>query len=239
METALKSIRLPETDIANLAFRSYDFKVDFLANWLRPKQIKGSYEPLRHSVAEAANVELPLIPDLERTTLEQLEKLVIRACKGNVDRIKMNLAPVRAIRRFVDEQQVEADFLESLPITLHPGMRYEFWAPMIVRYRGAARIVFLDLRRTGGLSPTGCHVAFSIMHERFRALNPDFGAVRFEAWKFANNDARTIRPVVEWAEPIQYDRIVSDVAETYGILHALRAGDPGRATGTDPGPLFR
>lgn len=239
METALKSIRLPETDIANLAFRSYDFKVAFLDNWLRPKHIRGSYEPLRHSVPEAANVDLPLIPDLERTTLEQLEKLVIRACKGNAERIKMNLAPVRAIRRFVDEQRAEADFLETLPMTLYPGARYEFWAPMIVRYGGVARIVFLDLRRTGGLSPTGSHVAFSVMHERFRALNPDFGAVRFEAWKFANNDARTIRPIEEWAEPIEYDRIVGDIAETYTILHALRAGDTGRATGTDPGPLFR
>ena len=235
----MKSTRLPETDIANLAFRPYDWKVAFLNNWLQPKHIKGTYEPLRHSVPEAANVELPLIPDLERTTLEQLERLVIRACKGHEHRIKMNLAPVRAIRRFVDEQQAEADFLESLPITLYPGMRYEFWTPMIVRYGGVARIVFLDLRRRGGLSQTGCHVTFSIMHERFRNLNPDFDAVRFESWRFADNDARTIRPIMEWAEPIRYDKIINDVAETYRILHALQAGDSGRATGTDPGPLFR
>ena len=122
METALKSIRLPETDIANLAFRSHGYKVDFLNNWLQPKQIKGSYEPLRHSVAEAANVELPLIPGLARTTLEQLEALVLRGCKGNDDRIKMNLAPVRAIRRFVGDQCAEADFLETLPD--YPVPRY-------------------------------------------------------------------------------------------------------------------
>ncbi len=161
MEMVLRSIRLPETDIANLAFRSYDFKVAFLSNWLQPKQIKGSYEPLRKSVGEAANVELPLLPDLERTTLKQLESLVIRACKGDADRIKMNLAPVSAIRRFVDDVSAEADFLETLPMALYPGMRYSFWSPMIVRYGGVARIIFLDLRRTGGLSATGLHVSFS------------------------------------------------------------------------------
>lgn len=239
METALKSIRLPETEIANLAFTSHNQKVAFLDNWLRPKPINGSYAPLRHSLPEAANVELPLIPDLARTTLAQLEVLVTRACKGNDDRIKMNLAAVRAIRQFVDEKHAEADFLETLPMTLYPGMRYEFWSPMIVRYEGVARIVFLDLRRSGGLSPTGLHVAFSIMHERFRALNPDFSAVQFEIWRFANNDARTVRPIVEWAEPISYESIISDIAETYSILNALRSGDAGRATGTDPGPLFR
>jgi hypothetical protein len=239
METVLKSIRLPETDIANLAFRSYDFKVRFLANWLQPKRISGSYEPLRESVGEAVHLELPLIPDLEPTTLDQLENLVIRACKGNAGRIAMNVAPVRAIRRFVDKVRAEAEFLETLPMTLYPGMRYSFWAPMIIRYDGVARIVFLDLRRNNGLSSTGLHVSFSLMHERFRALNPDFSAVRFESWRFANNDTRTVRPIAEWADPISYDEIMRDVAETYDILNALRAGDAGRATGTDDGPLFR
>lgn len=239
METVLKSIRLPETDIANLAFRSYDLKVAFLANWLRPKLISGSYEPLRQSVGDAANVELPLIPDIPRPTLGQLENVVIRACKGNEQRIKMNLAPVRAIRTFVEEVGAEAEYLESLPITLYPGMRYAFWAPMIVVYGGIARIVFLDLRRKGGLSSSGLHMAFSVMHERFRTLDPDLAELRFESWRFADSDSRSVRPIAEWADPIPYDVIVKDVAETYGILNALRSGDSGRATGTDPGPLFR
>jgi hypothetical protein len=239
METALKSIRLPETDIANLAFKSYDFKVGFLSNWLKPKKISGSYEPLRQSVGEAANVELPLLPDLETTTLEQLEALVIRACKGDSKRILMNLAPVRAIRKFVDEREATAEFLDTLPMALYPGMRYSFWAPMLVRYEGAVRIVFMDLRRTGGMSASGLHVCFSIMHERFRALNPDFATVKFEAWRFSNNDKRSIRPIEEWGVPLSYERIVEDVAETYAILNALRSGDMGRATGTDDGPLFR
>lgn len=235
----MKSIRLPETDIANLAFKSYEFKVAFLSAWLRPKQIAGSYEPLRRSVGEAANVSLPLLPDIGATSLEQLERLVIKECKGNAKLIAMNLAPVRAIRQFVSDHGVEAEFLEDLPIALYPGMRYSFWVPMLVRYAGQARIVFFDLRRTGGLSESGLQVCFSIMHDRFRDLNPDFSTVGLESWRFANNAARTIRVVSEWAEPISYDAITADVAETYAILNALRAGDAGRATGTDDGPLFR
>jgi len=234
----LRSIRLPETDIANLAFKSYDFKAAFLANWLRPKQISGSYEPLRRSVGEAASVGLPLLPDLERTTLEQLERLVTKECKGNAKLIAMNLAPVRAIRKFVHEHDAEADFLEELPIALYPGMRYSFWAPMLLRYGGQARIAFFDLRRTGGLSEGGLHICFSIMHERFRALNPDFSAVKFESWRFVNNLSRNVRVIPEWRDPISYEAIVADVAETYAILNALRFGDTGSATGTDDGPLF-
>lgn len=235
----LKSIRLPETDVANIAFRSYDSKVSFLSSWLRPKQIKGSYEPLRRSVGEAANVGLPLLPDVGATSLEQLESLVIKECKGNAGLVAMNLAPVRAIRAFVQEHHIEAEFLEELPIALYPGMRYTFWAPMLVRYDGRARIVFLDLRRTGGLNESGQWVCFSIMHERLRALNPDYASVQFESWRFANNAKRSIRPIREWREPIGYYDIVADVAETYSILNALRTGDAGSATGTDDGPLFR
>lgn len=238
----MKSIRLPETDIANLAFKSYETKISFLTNWLKPKQIKGSYEPLRRSVGEAANVSLPLLPDIGSSTLAQLEGLVIKECKGNARLISMNLAPVKAIRDFVQKHGAEADFLEELPIVLHHGMRYAFWAPILVRYDGVARIIFFDLRRTGGLDDGGFHVCFSIMHERFRALNPDYETVRFEAWKFSNNASRTIRVVSEWREPISYHSIVSDVAETYAILNMLRSNgaDIGRATGTDDdGPLFR
>lgn len=208
-------------------------------NWLRPKQIKGSYEPLRRSLGEAANVSLPLLPDIGGTSLEQLERLVIRECKGNSSLVAMNLAPVQAIRCYVQENNIEAEFLDELPIALHPGTRYVFWAPMLVRYNGQARIVFLDLRRTGGLNEGGARVCFSIMHARFRALSQDYASVKFESWKFANNAKRSIRLIQEWAEPIDYNAIASDVAETYAILNSLRAGGMGRATGTDDGPLFR
>ncbi len=235
----LRSIRLPETEIANLAFKSYDFKVAFLSNWLRPKQIKGSYEPLRKSIGEAVHVGLPLLPDIQPTSLEQLENLVVKECKGNTSLVSMNLAPVRAIRSFVQENDLRADFLEELPIALHPGMRYSFWAPMIVRYGGKSRIVFFDLRRTGGLKEGGLRVCFSIMHERFRALNSDFASVEFESWRFANNVKRSIRVTAEWCEPVSYKDIIADVAETYSILNALRIGTPDSATGTDDGPLLR
>jgi hypothetical protein len=239
VETTLRSIRLPETDIANLAFRSADFKIGFLSNWLKPKQIKGSYEPLRRSVGEAANVGLPLLPEIEATSLEQLERLVVKACKGNDDLLNMNLAPVRAIRQFVTDNNAEASFLDDLPVALYPGMRYSFWAPMLIRYGGISRIVFFDLRRTNGLSDSGLRACFSIMHDRFRALNPDYGDVQFESWKFANNTSRKIKAISEWGDLIGYNDIMADVADTYAILSALRSGDAGRATGTDPGPLFR
>ena len=233
----LKSIRLPETDLANLAFRDTAFKTKFLMNWLQPKQVKGSYEPVRRSLGEAANVGLPLIPHIEVTTLGQLEQLVIKECRGNPDLVAMNLAPVRAIRDFIDKNDVEADFLQDLPITLYPNMRYSFWSPILIRYAGVARIVFMDMRRTGRLTPSGLHMAFSVVHERFRTLSTEFESVRAEAWRFANTDARKISVVKEWAAPIPFRDIVADTAETYGILNRLRSAQTPK-TGTDDGPLF-
>jgi hypothetical protein len=238
VETILKSIRLPETEIANLAFKSPDVKMDVLTNWLKPKSVKGSYEPLRRSVGDAANVSLPLLPEMQTTSLDQLERLVEATCKGNSDLIKMNLAPAKAIRKFIIDKSAEATFLYDLPITLHPGMRYSFWSPMLVYYDNDPRIVFLDLRRSGGLSLSGLHVCFSIMHDRFRALSTDYADVRLEAWKFGSDTNRTVKTVNEWADPISYSDIIVDVAETYAILNSLRAGDSGRVTGNDYGPLF-
>lgn len=240
MEISLRSIRLPETDIANVAFQPYDQKIRFLSNWLKPKNISGSYEPLRRSIGEAVKMTLPLIPDPGATSLEQLEALVVGECKGNSRLIGMNVPPVKAIREFIDYNGVEADFLEELPMALYPGIRYSFWAPILVRYSGKPRVVFLDLRRRGGLSVTGLQVCFSIMNERFRALNPDFSELQFESWRFANNSARTVKVVEEFGELLSFKRIIDDFAETYAILNMLRSGSDDRSTGTDDaGPLFR
>lgn len=235
----MKSVRLPETDLANLSFRPVNEKSAFLNNWLRPKAISGSYEPLRHSLGEAASVGLPLFPDIDPTSLAQLDALVVRECKGNQQLVDMNLPPIEAIRVFTQENAAEANYMVDLPMTLVPGMRYSFWAPMIVRYGQRARIPFLDLRRTGFLKQNGLHTCFSIMHERFRALDLDFASVTFEAWRFRNNAARSIQVVEEWAEPISFDSIIEDVAETYRILNSLREITSTRRTGTDDGPLFR
>lgn len=235
----MRSIRLPETDLANLAFDGYDLKVKKLLSWLAPKQIAGSYEPLRRSVGEAASVGLPLVPELERTTLAQLELLVTRECRGNSDKIAMNMPAVRSIRAFVDERSVEAFFLEELPMTLYPGMRYSFWAPILIRYDGKSRIVFMDLRRTNHLSASGTHFCFSVIHERFRVLDPNFAKIGSEVWRFTNNTSRAIRVIQEFTSPIPYEKILADVAETYSILNALRSGRTGSATPPDYGPLFR
>lgn len=236
----MRSIRLPETDIANIAFQPYDQKIRFLSGWLKPKNISGSYEPLRRSIGEAVNLTLPLIPDPGSTSLEQLEALVVKECKGNGKLVGMNVPPVKAIRKFIDDNEVEADFLEELPMALYPGIRYSFWAPILVRYAGKPRVIFMDLRRSGGLSVTGLQVCFSIMHERFRALNPDFSMLKFESWRFANNSARTVKVIEEFGELLSLKQIIDDFAETYSILNMLRSGSDDRSTGTDDaGPLFR
>jgi len=237
MEKTLKSIRLPETELANLAFKARSHKRDFLERWIRPKQIEGSYEPLRKSLGEAASAALPMFPDLQPTSLDQLERLVRRECKGNGKLIDMNLQAVLAIRAFVEQVQAEAEYFVDLPMLLHPGFSYAFWMPLIVRYGGQARVVFLNLRRTTGLTIDGLHFCFSVMNERFRVLDPSYAEVGCEAWMLQNNAMRSIRVVREWAKPIPFELIIADVSETYAVLNDLRRSAMPK-TGTGDGPLF-
>lgn len=86
----MKKRRLPETDIANLAFLPAWQKEKVLEAWIRPRKIVGSYEPFRQSLADALNAQLPLIAaDQSLSDLRHVEDAVIRRCKGDADLVAM------------------------------------------------------------------------------------------------------------------------------------------------------
>lgn len=239
----MKSRRLTETDIANLAFKSPEAKYLRLSAIERPKSISGSYEPYRRSNGDAVNLQLPLIEEAQApSSLETLEAVVAKACKGDPDLLAMNLPIARATHSYASENGITAIYEEVRSLVLPFGHIYQFGMPLLMVYPdGKVAAVFPDLRRTGPLTPIGRRAVFSLMHQRWRENNPDLSELRLQIWRYKNTDLREVQVIeCDDSELFTYDQIIADVRETYDIWHeVLREASLGRrAILMRPGPLF-
>lgn len=238
----MKSRRLTETDLANMAFQSTDVKRLRLTALLRPKKILGSYEPFRSTASDAVNQQFPFFDEPQTATpLGKLEEVVAKACKGSQALLEMNLAIARATHEFAISVNLTAERADIRPITLAHGHSYQFGMPLIMRYNLAATVAFPDLRRTVPLSSLGCRVVGSLMHQRWRVNYPDLAELRLAIWRYSNNGRRTIREIaIEDNELIPYADLVADVAESYSILHAIMTEQEfaRRRSSESAGPLF-
>jgi hypothetical protein len=239
----MKSRRLTETDLANLAFKSVEVKRSRLVSIERPKPIIGSYEPFRQHNGDAFNEQYPLLNEEQAATpIQTLEDFIRKACKGNSDLLSMNIPVAQATHAYVVKHGIQARREQIRPLTLPFGHTYDFGMPMLFTYN-TGRIVaaFPDLRRTQPLSETGRRFIFSAMHHRWRENYPDLACIELEHWRFANNNTRNIRPYsCSEQDLIDYDTIVSDVKQTFEIWHQVidEAVKGRRSDDGDAGPLF-
>jgi hypothetical protein len=239
----MKSRRLTETDIVNLAFKSADAKRLRLTSLERPKNIIGSYEPFRNHNGDAVNEQYPLLGrDEPETSLETLEEVIAKACKGNRDLLAMNLPVARSTHHYVSNNGIRAIREDVRRLVLPYGHRYEFGMPLLMVYpNGGIAAVFPDLRRTEPLSSTGRMAAFSMMHHRWRENYPDLHEIDLEVWRYADNDTRSIKRIrCAESEIIPYDQMIADARETYEIWHYViaEASEKRKRTESDWGPLF-
>lgn len=238
----MKSRRLTETDIANMSFQPTEVKRKKLVGIAKPKPISGSYEPFRSSAGDAVNQQFPFFGE-ERpaTSLDVLERVVAKSCKGDSLLLSMNLNVARATHKFASEAELTAERADIRSIALAFGHSYQFGLPLIMRHAGEAYAVFPDLRRTTPLSTTGCRFIFSAMHQRWRVNYPDLADMGLSIWRYANNDARDVREIrCNNADLISYDALLNDVKQTYDILHSVLNEDENnrRHIVNEPGPLF-
>jgi hypothetical protein len=239
----MKSRRLTETDIANLAFKSRDAKYARLLNLERPKAVVGSYEPFRRSNGDAVNLQLPLIAEAqEPSSLEALEAVVAKACKGDPELLAMNLPIARATHAFASENGIIAIHEEVRSLVLPYGHAYQFGMPLLMVYPdGRVVAVFPDLRRTDALTSIGKRTVFSLMHHRWRENNPDLRELGLQIWRYKNTAGRDVEAIeCDESQLFTYEQIIDDVRETYDIWHeVLREASVGRRTiAAGPGPLF-
>lgn len=239
----MKSRRLTETDLANMAFKSKDSKRATLISLERPKKIIGSYEPFRQHSGDALN-EQYLLLDEERapTPIELLEAVVARACKGNADKLRMNVPIAQATYSYAAEHSLSARREDVRRLVFPFGHTYDFGLPMLMIYAdGRIAAVFPDLRRKQTLSQVGRRFVLSAMHHRWRENYPDMSTIDLEIWRYADNEERTIKTILSTDQDlIPYDDIVADVRATYDLWHEVltNAERSRRASTNEYGPLF-
>lgn len=240
----MKSRRLTETDLANLAFKPIEAKRLRLTSLERPKQIVGSYEPFRQHNGDALNEQYPMLQEEQPTTpLDKLEGVIRKACKGNPDLIAMNVPIAQATHTYAVAHGIQARREDIRRLTLPFGHAYEFGMPMLFTYN-TGRIVaaFPDLRRTQPLSEVGRRFTFSAMHHRWRENYPDLAEIELESWRYLDDNTRTVRAYCCSEQDLfDYDAIVADVKQTFEVWHqVLEAASHIRRRGEgDAGPLFR
>lgn len=233
------SSRLPETELANWAFLSPENKRDAIERHVQPKKIIGSYEPFREILGDAVNKQLPLFAEADQpsTPWLQIERR-IRAhsrCRGDGDTLKMNLEVAKATHDFAENARVTAVPIDVTSLAFGVGHLYQFGLSLLMRFSDRVAAVFLDMRRSNGLSIDGRDWVFSAMHERYRAAYPDLSAIDLQIWKYRANSDRTVVPFSAGAIRISYDDLVADVRETYSIYASVMAGERDKKRGSSGG----
>ncbi|MEM6665608.1 MAG: hypothetical protein AAF638_04330, partial [Pseudomonadota bacterium] len=113
--------------------------------------------------------------------------------------------------------------------------------PMVLSVDGQPSAIFIEPRRNQGLTAEGRRFAFSMMHERIRAADEDFAAVRLTIFQFhaPSDGRRAVRlHTDEGVELYSRDELEQMVASTYEmwreILEEREREARKRATGTGP-----
>lgn len=238
------SSRLPETELANWAFLSPLSKRYAIERHIQPKQIAGTYEPFRQVLGDAVNKQLPLFGDEDQpsTPWPQIEGR-IRAhacCRRNADTLRMNLEVAKATHDFAESEKITAIPVDVTSLAFGVGHLYQFGLSLLMRFPDRVAAVFLDMRRSNGLSVDGREWVDAAMHERYRAAYPDLAAINLQIWKYRTNSERTIVPLTAGSIGISYDDLVADVRETYAIYASVLAGERDKKRGSSggSGPLL-
>lgn len=238
------SSRLPETELANWAFLSPLNKRDAIERYIQPKKIVGTYEPFREVLADAVNKQLPLFAELDQPSTPWVEiERRIRShprCRRDADTLAMNLQIAKATHEYAEREKIIAVPVDVTSLAFGVGHLYQFGLSLLMRYHDRIASVFLDMRRSNGLSVDGRDWVFAAQHERYRVAYPDLSAIDREIWRYRSDTDRTIVPITSEAIKFSYDELATDVRETYEIYGRVLAGDRDkkRQSSGGSGPLF-
>lgn len=231
---------LPDIDLARIAPQRDDMKRKSL------EQMKGgfstfSYKPVRSCFSDIFNIQ----PDLDLGAAEPTPWAVIEAelrkRSKSDEEFTYNRRVALGLHDFATSGRVFGRRQEFFPLSMGMGQKVTFWLSMILAVDGQASAMFIEPRRTRGLTAEGRRFAFSMMHERIRAADEDFADVRLTIAQFGDpsDDRRAVRlHTDEGVELYSREELEQMVASTYEmwreVLEERERKARGRATGTGP-----
>jgi hypothetical protein len=204
-----------------------------------------SYGPTRQTLLEILNVDGGPLGVVPRAPWSQIAEEVAKRSHTD-DEEAANLAVADALYRFADAQAIVGRRHEFFPLAVGLLGKVSFWVPAVVAVNGRPLVPFIDPRKAKRLTKDGRRFAFSVMHERIRAADPDFsevelGIIQFDA--VTQGDVVVRIPKLYTASDVElldFDTIDGMVREAYDIWHAVlaerEADTRRRGTGT-AGPL--
>ena len=236
----MKIRRLPELDLARIAPQRKDQQRKLLEQ-MRFGRPPFSYGPLRACFHDIFNVQPELFGPVAPTDWTQIEA-TLRCKSKSSDELKANLAVAKGLHQFALTADMRGRQQDFYPLAMSMGQKVSYWLPMVLAYEEQPIVPFIDPRRSRGLSKEGRRFAFSMMHERIRAADPDFEEVRLAIIKFGDFDEDRRHPKVHTDEGVMLftrDELEQMVTTTYSLWTEVLEGraDEARRFGTS-GPLL-
>ena len=172
-----------------------------------------------------------------------VETALRKKCKSE-EELKANLRTAKGLHQFACEFGIRGREQEFFPMAMGVGQRVVYWLPMILAIDEQPIVPFIDPRRSRGLTRAGRRFAFSMMHERIRAADPDYVLVRFAIFQFGDDEGDVRLPMYHTDEGIELfslDEMESMVETTYSLWQEVceeRDTDARRKAGGMRGALI-
>lgn len=209
---------LPDIDLARIAPLPVDMQITQLSQ-IRNGRPPFSYAPLRASFHDVFNIQPEMFGPVTSTRWQTVESNLKRKCR-TAEELDANLAVAKALHEFATGCDMLGRSQEFFPLSMGGGRRVSYWLSMILALDGKPMVPFVDPRRTRGLTREGRRFAFSMMHERIRAADPDYAEVRFGIFQFAKSDDGTRTPVLRIDEGIELFSL-SDLEDMVSTTYSL------------------
>lgn len=172
-----------------------------------------------------------------------IETLLKRKCKSE-DETRSNLAVAKGLHQFTTEAGMLGRAQEFFPLAMGTGQKVAYWLSLILSVDGRAIVPFIDPRRSKGLTREARRFVFSMMHERIRAVDPDYAAVGFGIFQFGDFAEDQRNPIIHTDDGValySLDEMEAMVEATYALWREILAerdeDTRRRGTGTT-GPLL-
>ncbi|MEM9495104.1 MAG: hypothetical protein AAGA09_03800 [Pseudomonadota bacterium] len=133
----------------------------------------------------------------------------------------------RGLYIYAEEHSVRGRHHDFYPLSLGTTEKVTYWSPIVVALEGRACVPFFDLRKSHKMTKLGKRFAFSAMHERIRASDPDFDEVAFAIVQFSSEKEVPRKPSFcfdEEFELFDFEELDAMTRETYEIWYEILDG---------------
>lgn len=222
---------LPEIDLARIAPRSPERKRLALEAFYLRKPPRISYEPVRQHLADLLDIQTPFFGRGPKPPWEEIKAAIARRSRAGTER-ELNLAVGDALYHFALDHDVTGRRHDFYPLAIGAAAKVSYWHPVVIALDGRVVVPFVDPRRGQRLDEAGRRFVFSAMHERIRALDPDFADVGLLIIQLdPAEDGRRV-PRLHFDAGVELwsvDELDGMVAETYAIWREVQADQGLRA----------